>query len=226
MFLLPKAFCKIIQIFLVLREAAVIFCIQHLLAIHIFHKSVSNHFYISRRFLFSQSFLLLNFSILKSISSIKEIYKIPELPQLEQEGFSFVGWYYDANFNTPAKKDDEIFADTTLYAKWEVSNVTVNIYSYISCVPEVMEVPYGQPIEVPGAPNREGYEFIGWQYEIGSLEDAQGEQFAGSFKIDETTEEPLLSFYVDKDFSAVLIDDSNLAVDGAIATTNVDIAAG
>ena len=40
----------------------------------------------------------------ESISSIKEIYKIPELPQLEQEGFSFVGWYYDANFNTPAKR--------------------------------------------------------------------------------------------------------------------------
>lgn len=125
----------------------------------------------------------------ESISSIKEIYKIPELPQLEQEGFSFVGWYYDANFNTPAKKDDEIFADTTLYAKWEVSNVTVNIYSYISCVPEVMEVPYGQPIEVPGAPNREGYEFVCWN----TKSDGTGKSYKPGDKI---TEIPI-SKYID-----------------------------
>lgn len=44
----------------------------------------------------------------------------PELlPELQEEGYIFGGWYYDASFSNPTTEFDIISSDTTLYAKWE-----------------------------------------------------------------------------------------------------------
>ena len=44
--------------------------------------------------------------------------KLPELPNLSATGFTFGGWYLDANCTQKAEAGQEITADTTLYAKW------------------------------------------------------------------------------------------------------------
>ena len=98
----------------------------------------------------------------ETVSDIKGVYVIPSLPELEQNGFDFGGWYYDKDFKNLAKADDEISANTTLYAKWSVSVVTITIYSDAACTPEIMTVPYGEPITVPSALNKEGYDFVCW----------------------------------------------------------------
>lgn len=47
----------------------------------------------------------------------------PETPT--KEGYTFKGWYYDAEFTRPYVQGTPIFEDTTLYAKFEINRYTV-----------------------------------------------------------------------------------------------------
>lgn len=127
----------------------------------------------------------------EAVNDIKDVYLIPSLPILEEEGFTFEGWYYDKEFNKPAKKDDKILANTTLYAKWSVSVVTISIYSDAACTPETMTVPYGEPITVPSALNKEGYDFVCWN----TKSTGTGESYKPGDKITEIPENKCIDLY-------------------------------
>lgn len=57
-------------------------------------------------------------------AQLKGVYKLPDkLPILIEEGFIFIGWYYDSSFNNQANVNDVVTKNTTLYAKWEMEDV-------------------------------------------------------------------------------------------------------
>lgn len=51
--------------------------------------------------------------------NIKDVEVIPTLPVLESEGYHFLGWFYDEEFTKKVNKDDCLYEDIVLYAKWE-----------------------------------------------------------------------------------------------------------
>ena len=54
------------------------------------------------------------------IEIIKDIDKIPlELPFLFEDGYKFLGWYLDGEYQEKAKVNEILTTDVTLYAKWE-----------------------------------------------------------------------------------------------------------
>ncbi|MDE7213721.1 MAG: InlB B-repeat-containing protein, partial [Anaeroplasmataceae bacterium] len=56
-----------------------------------------------------------------AVEEIKNVLVLPEeLPNLEEEGYEFVGWFLDEDFTMPAVVSSPIKEDTTLYAKWEL----------------------------------------------------------------------------------------------------------
>ncbi|MDE7095563.1 MAG: InlB B-repeat-containing protein, partial [Anaeroplasmataceae bacterium] len=54
-----------------------------------------------------------------TLAGISNVVALPEiLPVLSEEGYTFEGWYLDAEFTTKAIENTSITEDTTLYAKW------------------------------------------------------------------------------------------------------------
>ena len=86
-----------------------------------------------------------------------------------REGFIFVGWYTDSEFQTPfAFGADPVTADLTLYARWIEDLLGGNEYTvYFDANYEGAEDPAsiqtvgGKLFGLP-TPIREGYEFAGW----------------------------------------------------------------
>ncbi|HEY8390529.1 MAG TPA: InlB B-repeat-containing protein [Clostridia bacterium] len=88
---------------------------------------------------------------------------VPLPPDPVKEGYTFVGWYYDEEFTQPYN-GEPIYADTKLYAKFEINKYTV---TFNLAGGEVIEgeaiqiVEYGNSAVAPTV-TREGYRFIGW----------------------------------------------------------------
>lgn len=53
--------------------------------------------------------------------SLSNVSNLPELPQLEEEGFTFDGWFLDEDLTVPAEVGMELTSDITLYAAWSRS---------------------------------------------------------------------------------------------------------
>ena len=96
--------------------------------------------------------------------SITDVKTIPvSLPVLEEEGYSFDGWYYDKDC-TDANKVYAFSAinnDVTLYAKWTAQNfyITYNINGHGKGVPQ--EISNKLPLNLPVL-EEDGYLFNGW----------------------------------------------------------------
>ena len=90
---------------------------------------------------------------------------ISKLP--ERTGYTFVGWYLEANCTTPANTTTKYYDDVTLYAKWTANTYTVffnpnggTVYTASKTV--TYDSPYGDTTEALPIPLREGYTFNGW----------------------------------------------------------------
>lgn len=93
----------------------------------------------------------------------------PEAPVLE--GYTFTGWYADAELTTAYDFSTPVTADITLYAGWyEPTNVEPRTEYYVTFLrnDETGEpllsvvVEPGSMLEKPEDPTREGYAFTGW----------------------------------------------------------------
>ena len=62
--------------------------------------------------------------------------------------------------------------DVVFYATWEeeVNNVTYYLNDGTSAIFESYDVPFGYDLDVPAAPVREGYTFIGWNTDATATE--------------------------------------------------------
>ena len=87
--------------------------------------------------------------------------KEPEAPT--QTGYTFAGWYSDANFNTPWNFDtNTVSGNMTLYAKWNINQYTVTFNTNGGSDVDFLSVDYGDTVTKPADPTRDGYTFAGW----------------------------------------------------------------
>ena len=86
-------------------------------------------------------------------------FELPEAP--EKEGYHFVGWYYDAEFQRPYD-GAPIYADTTLYPKYEINTYTVTFSVGYGKAVEPITVEWNSTIETLPTTTRVGYDFVEW----------------------------------------------------------------
>ena len=80
----------------------------------------------------------------------------------EVEGYTFVGWYADAAYNTEFDFTKPITGNTTVYAKWTAKDYEVSFVTEHGNAPTSQNVPYNKTATNPGELTAEGYTFIGW----------------------------------------------------------------
>lgn len=82
-----------------------------------------------------------------------------------KEGYVFADWYEDAAFEKPFVLDDFVASqdktDITVYARFDVVTVTLTFMSK-GVVHDAAEVTIESAMPSVAAPERDGYEFIGW----------------------------------------------------------------
>lgn len=85
------------------------------------------------------------------------------LPELNDEGYNFLGWYLDSKFIVEAIPGSSINSDVTLYAKWqELYDITYNTngHGIVDSLINVTELPNPLPTL-----RYNGYNFLGWYLE-------------------------------------------------------------
>ncbi|MDE5856391.1 MAG: InlB B-repeat-containing protein, partial [Anaeroplasmataceae bacterium] len=85
---------------------------------------------------------------------------LPKLPDLQEEGYHFIGWYFDEVFLEEAKEGMEVTENKTLYALWEkVYRVEFEINGHGTkpdTIKDVTKLPKLSGLQ------EEGFIFIGW----------------------------------------------------------------
>ena len=85
------------------------------------------------------------------------------LPEMNESGYRFEGWYYDSNFTTKAKENDGITKDTILYAKWQkLSFYTIQFKIVNGETLAVVSIEENKKLAELIPPEKEGYTFEGW----------------------------------------------------------------
>ena len=80
-----------------------------------------------------------------------------------RDGHTFAGWYSNAELTTPWDFDtDTVSEDMNLYAKWNINQYTVTFNTNGGNDVDSLSVDYGEKVEKPADPTREGYTFAGW----------------------------------------------------------------
>jgi uncharacterized repeat protein (TIGR02543 family) len=97
--------------------------------------------------------------------------KITEPTDPTRDGYTFEGWYKEAEFTTLWNFDSDIVtANTTLHAKWEAIPAVTFTVSFEenggSAVADLLLVAEGSTIAAPTDPTRDGYTFEGWYKEV------------------------------------------------------------
>lgn len=103
-----------------------------------------------------------------AVSVVKFIYRVSaSLPaDPVKDGHTFVGWYYDSDFNTPYA-GEPIYSDTQLYAKFEINKYTVTFVSDGGTEIDSQSVNWNTSATLT-TPTREGYTFKGWYLSNGT----------------------------------------------------------
>jgi len=88
--------------------------------------------------------------------------ELPDTPT--RTGYTFIGWYKDANMTTILENNATMPAnDITLKAKWKVNQYTITFNSNGGNGLTAITQDYGTEVAVPTAPTREGHTFAGWK---------------------------------------------------------------
>ncbi len=85
--------------------------------------------------------------------------QIPEPTAPVKEGYTFAGWYYDADLENPVDFETDTMPaeDLTLHAKWQINTYSVELdYGYDVTSGPAITVTYGEKVD-PGVPERSGY---------------------------------------------------------------------
>lgn len=78
-------------------------------------------------------------------------------------GYTFAGWYIDAELTTPYEWDSKVTEAITLYAKWAPNTykITFDLNGAGGSIP-AQDVEFGKTVTEPSEPARSGYLFDGW----------------------------------------------------------------
>ena len=85
-----------------------------------------------------------------------------------KSGYTFDGWYTEAEHNSEYKFDVPVKKNITLYAKWNVNQYTITFDSNGGTAVDSITADYGTAITAPSDPTRTGYTFAGWDKQIPS----------------------------------------------------------
>ena len=92
--------------------------------------------------------------------STKNLEAIKKIPNVEREGYTFVGWF---NGNKQWDIETEIITeDVTLSAQWTINKYKLTIKKYDGENDLVQELEYGQVIQINEPQSKDGYTFKGW----------------------------------------------------------------
>ena len=98
----------------------------------------------------------------KYVDSSKD-YKVTPPSDPVRADYTFEGWYADADFESKFDFDTEVEDGTVVYAKLVHEPCVVTFdYDCPDIERQSMEVAYGDKVDSPTQPTREGYSFIGW----------------------------------------------------------------
>jgi uncharacterized repeat protein (TIGR02543 family) len=101
--------------------------------------------------------------------AVKNGEKVEELDNPEKTGYTFDGWFRDADCTTEWNFDsDVVTVNTDLYAKWNRNSYTVTFQDYDGAVISTQSALYGDAVETAD-PTREGYDFIGWGADLSNI---------------------------------------------------------
>lgn len=78
-----------------------------------------------------------------------------------KEGYVFVGWYMDEEFQTPCVFPMNLTQDTTIYAKWAVQ-YQVNYHNNEGILIDSIRINEGETLSSYVAPTIQGLVFVGW----------------------------------------------------------------
>ncbi|MFR9503955.1 MAG: InlB B-repeat-containing protein [Rikenellaceae bacterium] len=79
-----------------------------------------------------------------------------------KEGYSFVGWYNDADLSEAWDVNTKIISNITLYAKWSTNQYTVTFESNGGSSVSSQTVAYNEMATEPTEPTKTGCSFAGW----------------------------------------------------------------
>ena len=80
-----------------------------------------------------------------------------------KEGYTFAGWFLDANFATAVDfANFKVTEDITLYAKWTINTYTVTFNTNGGSTVANTTVNHNNAVTLPQAPTKEGHTFVGW----------------------------------------------------------------
>lgn len=81
---------------------------------------------------------------------------------VERPGYTFTGWYTDAELAAPFTGTTMPMSDLTLYAGWSINTYTVSFSVGGGSAVPAQSVKYGDAAATPDTPSRENYRFMGW----------------------------------------------------------------
>ena len=84
-------------------------------------------------------------------------------------GYTFDGWYLDANFTEKFSTADQLKDDLTLYAKFTRKSYTVEFVGADDMIIDSQTVFHGDAATAPEAPTVSGMEFAGWDMDFTSV---------------------------------------------------------
>lgn len=103
---------------------------------------------------------------------------IPAAPPVK-DGYTFIGWDYQGTAVTDATKYRDLVSDSsvkeiTLVAQWQPNNYTVKYDSGFNdiTIADKTNVTWGDSNLLPTPPAKDGYTFIGWDYQGTTVTDA------------------------------------------------------
>lgn len=99
------------------------------------------------------------------VEEVGVIDKMPANPMAE--GFTFDGWYYNAELSDPFDPAADVTGDLTLYAKWmnddaNYHTITFDLNYYGAPQAQELSVEENAAVSMPADPERSGYQFDGW----------------------------------------------------------------
>ncbi len=81
-----------------------------------------------------------------------------------RDGYTFIGWFLDADLSQPFAFETMPAQNLELYAKWEINTYDISFVSdHLNQPIFSTTLVYGQSPSLPVPPTREGYDFLGWR---------------------------------------------------------------
>lgn len=100
-----------------------------------------------------------------SPNAVIDVTQIDNLPNLTNDNYNFLGWYYEATFETKANVGDTLTKDIILYAKWEakpVAKYSVTFVTEKGSAPAQLTDLTALPEKLPTLEDVGDYSFKGW----------------------------------------------------------------